>query len=261
MLTWPTIGAELGGGISILVSGEADLSSSVFGVSLAWGVVPAVIKGGMVGSGTDAVGGGCRGACPVGESEGTSGVTLVVDGGAAGVTILGTDAVGGGCRGACPVGESEGTSGIALVVDGGAVGVTVLGTGAVGGGCRGTGPVGKSEGTSGVALVVDGGVVGVTVLGTGAVGGECRGTGPVGKSEGTSGVALVIDGGVVGVTVLGTDTARGTRVASLRASSEPSKSITCAAGGGPSFVLAFFRVTSSFLGSRSLALRLEGRRP
>ena len=223
MLTWPTIGAELGGGISILVSGEADLSSSVFGVSLAWVVVPAVIKGGMVGSGTDAVGGGCRGACPVGESEGTSGVTLVVDGGAAGVTILGTDAVGGGCRGACPVGESEGTSGIALVVDGGAVGVTVLGTG--------------------------------------AVGGECRGTGPVGKSEGTSGVALVIDGGVVGVTVLGTDTARGTRVASLRASSEPSKSITCAAGGGPSFVLAFFRVTSSFLGSRSLALRLEGRRP
>ena len=223
MLTWPTIGAELGGGISILVSGEADLSSSVFGVSLAWGVVPAVIKGGMVGSGTDAVGGGCRGACPVGESEGTSGVTLVVDGGAAGVTILGTDAVGGGCRGACPVGESEGTSGVALVVDGGAVGVTVLGTGAVGGGCRGTGPVGKSEGTSGVALV--------------------------------------IDGGVVGVTVLGTDTVRGTRVASLRASSEPSKSITCAAGGGPSFVLAFFRVTSSFLGSRSLALRLEGRRP
>ena len=223
MLTWPTIGAELGGGISILVSGEADLSSSVFGVSLAWGVVPAVIKGGMVGSGTDAVGGGCRGACPVGESEGTSRVTLVVDGGVAGVTILGTDAVGGGCRGACPVGESEGTSGIVLVVDGGAVGVTVLGTGAVGGGCRGTGPVGKSEGTSGVALV--------------------------------------IDGGVVGVTVLGTDTARGTRVASLRASSEPSKSITCAAGGGPSFVLAFFRVTSSFLGSQSLALHLEGRRP
>ena len=185
MLTWPTIGAELGGGISILVSGEAGLSSSVFGVSLAWVVVPAVIKGGMVGSGTDAVGGGCRGACPVGESEGTSGI----------------------------------------------------------------------------ALVVDGGAVGVTVLGTGAVGGECRGTGPVGKSEGTSGVALVIDGGVVGVTVLGTDAARGTRVASLRASSEPSKSITCAAGGGPSFVLAFFRVTSSFLGSRSLALRLEGRRP
>jgi hypothetical protein len=147
VLTWPTIGAELGGGISILVSGEAGLSSSVFGVSLAWVVVPAVIKGGMVGSGTDAVGGGCRGACPVGESEGTSGI------------------------------------------------------------------------------------------------------------------ALVVDGGVVGVTVLGTDAARGTRVASLRVSSEPSKSITCAAGGGPSFVLAFFRVTSSFLGSRPLALRLEGRRP